>query len=396
MPGGSGLLDRMRERFGEIVEVAREVVGGCPGDCTSSCIDCLQTFRNSYYHGLLDRSEALEAMKEWGASLAFEHEIPPKQPASSPSGDAVPVNQAETKLRHLLLRAGFGEGVRGEQIRLGGSLGTTTPDVIYRDPDDDFSDGVCIYLDGMSGHLHGNPETAARDREIRAWLRGSNYEVIEIPANELDDRGAMTRHFRRLANYLGQSRRGRKLARDPSWFTAADSADGTEDGHQRPHLRLVTPTPESRYQTCVPLVPLKAAAGDFSDPHETLNESDREWVEPDTGRELREGMFVAQVVGRSMEPRIPDGAYCLFTSPVTSSRQGRTVLVRMRDEVDPETGERFTVKRYRSAKMEDAGGWRHVRVTLESVNSEFEPIVLTTDDEGAVGVVAEVVEVLGC
>lgn len=396
MPGGSGLLDRLRERFGEIVDVARDVVGGCPGDCTSSCIDCLQTFRNSYYHNLLDRSVALEAMKEWGASLAFEHEIPPKQPASSPSGGAVPVNQAETKLRHLLLRAGFGEGVWGEQIRLSGSLGTTTPDVIYRDPDDDFCEGVCIYLDGMSGHLHGNPETAARDREIRAWLRGSNYEVIEIPANELDDRGAMTRHFRRLANYLGQSGRGRKLANDQSWFAAADSAEGSEGGHGRAHLKLVTPTPESRYRTCVPLVPLKAAAGGFGDPHEMLNEWDREWVEPDTGRALREGMFVAQVVGRSMEPRIPDGAYCLFASPVTGSRQGRTVLVGMRDELDPETGERFTVKRYRSVKKEDERGWWHVEVTLEPLNAGFEPIVLTADDEGTMGVVAEVVEVLGC
>lgn len=142
-------------------------------------------------------------------------------------------------------------------------------------------------------------------------------------------------------------------------------------------------------------MPLEAAAGGFGDPHELLNEWDREWVEPDTGRELREGMFVAQVVGRSMEPRIPDGAYCLFASPVTGSRQGLTVLVGMRDEVDPETGERFTVKRYRSAKKKDERGWRHVEVTLEPLNSGFEPIVLASDDEGKVGVVAEVVEVLG-
>ena len=395
MPGGSGLLDRLRERFGEIVEVACEVAGGCPGDCTSSCIDCLQTFRNSYYHSLLDRSVALEAMREWGASLAFEHAIPPKQPASSPKGEAVPVNRAETRLRHLLLQAEFGEGVWGEQIRLGGSLGTTTPDVIYRDPDDDFLKGVCIYLDGMSGHLHGNPETAARDREIRAWLRGSDYEVIEIPANELDDGGAMTRHFRRLANYLGQSDRGKRLARDRSWFSSAEVVERTAAEEQRAQLRLVKPTPGSRYRTCVPLVPLRAAAGGFSEPHELLSDEDQKWVEPGTGRTLREGIFVAKVVGRSMEPRIPDGSYCLFASPVTGSRQGRIVLVRLRDEEDPETGERFTVKRYRSEKTQDENGWRHVAVALEPVNRDFEPIVVTTDDEGAIDVVAELVQVIG-
>ena len=395
MPGGSGLLERLRERFAEIVAVAREVVEGCEGACESSCIDCLQTFRNSYYHTRLDRTVALDALKEWGRRLTFQHDIPPKQPASSPSGDAVPVNLAETKLRHLLLQASFGEGVRGEQIRLGGGLGTTTPDVIYRDRDDDFCKGVCIYLDGMSKHIHGNPKTAKKDREIRTWLRGSDYEVIEIPANELDDEDAMARHFRRLANYLGQSSRGRELARDRSWFTSPGSSGESEGEPRPPTLKLVTPTPANRYRTCVPLFPLKAAAGDFGDPHESLSDADREWVELDTGRTLRDGMFVAQVVGKSMAPRIPDGSYCLFARSVTGSRQGRTVLVKLRDEIDPETGERFTIKRYRSRKTEDENGWRHAEITLEPINRDFEPIVIVADDEAEVEVMAELVAVVG-
>jgi hypothetical protein len=44
----------------------------------------------------------------------------------------------------------------------------------------DEDEGICIYLDGLSGHLHGNPETAERDREIRSWLRNNGYEVIEV------------------------------------------------------------------------------------------------------------------------------------------------------------------------------------------------------------------------
>ena len=100
-------------------------------------------------------------------------------------------------------------------------------------------------------------------------------------------------------------------------------------------------------------------------------------------------------VARAVEPRIPDGAYCLFASPVTGTRQGRTVLVRLRDAVDPDTGERFTVKRYRSEKTADEDGWRHVRIVLEPSNPEFPPIELNTDDEGSVAVVAELVEVIG-
>lgn len=299
----------------------------------------------------------------------------------------MPVNNAETKLRHLLLRAGFGEGIRNEQLRLDRALGTTTPDVIYRGEDHESDEGICIYLDGMSRHIHGNSATAERDRSIRDWLRNHGYEVIEIPANELDDVDAMVRHFRRLAGYLGMREVRNRLRDDRSWFDGAAEAS-------RPVLRLVKPTAETRYVNCVPLVPLSAAAGAFGDPQAVLDESEWEWLEVDTRRPLRSGMFVARVVGQSMEPMIPDGAYCLFTSPVTGTRQGRNVLVQLRDEIDPDTGLRFTVKRYRSEKTADGDGWRHVRIMLEPVNREYAPIELTTEDEEAVAVVAEFVEVV--
>ena len=401
MPGGSGLLDQLCERFAEIVPAALEVVENCPAVCGSSCIDCLQTFRNAYYHRFLERAVAKERIEEWGRSLSIDHDIPPLQPARSPSENAVPVNDAEVKLRHLLLAAGFGEGVRGEQIRLDRSLGTkrareasgtTTPDVIYRTEDHDSDEGVCIYLDGLSAHLHGNPDTAERDREIRTWLRNRGYEVIEIAVNELDDEEAMVRNFRRLASYLGMRDVRNRVRDERSWF---HERAGTSAQPVRRLLRLVTPPETGRYVNCVPLVPLQAAAGAFGDPHVIPDESDWGWVEFDTSRSLRPGMFVAQVVGKSMEPRIPDGAYCLFASPVTGTRQGRTVLVQLRDAVDPDTGERFTVKRYRSEKTADEGGWRHVRIVLEPNNPEFTLIELKTEDEGSVAVVAELVEVIG-
>ncbi len=218
MPGGSGLLERLCERFDEVVQVAREVVDDCPSVCETSCIDCLQTFRNAYYHRFLDRKRAQERLDEWGSLLSFDHDIPPLQPNEPLRENAMPVNDAETKLRHLLLAAGFGEGIRSEQIRLGRALGTTTPDVIYRSEDHDPDEGVCIYLDGLSKHLHGNPETADTDREIRTWLRNGSYDVIEIAANELDDEDAMVRHFRRLANYLGLRDVRIRVRADRSWF----------------------------------------------------------------------------------------------------------------------------------------------------------------------------------
>jgi len=157
--------------------------------------------------------------------------------------------------------------------------------------------------------------------------------------------------------------------------------------------RTVEPKPEERYATCVPLVPLKAAAGAFGDPQHVEDEG-FEWVAVESRHHLRPGMFVAQVVGKSMEPAIPDSAWCLFRASVEGTRQGKTVLVQLRNATDPETGQRYTVKRYESEKTTDRDSWRHARITLKPVNSDFDPIVLTGEDEGELQVVAELVEVL--
>jgi SOS-response transcriptional repressor LexA len=156
--------------------------------------------------------------------------------------------------------------------------------------------------------------------------------------------------------------------------------------------RLANPRPEERYVSCVPLVPLKAAAGGFGDAQH-FEEEEIEWIEINTRRQLRPGMFVAQVIGKSMEPDIPDGAHCLF-APITGSRQGKAVLVQLRDTVDPETGERYTVKTYHSGKRAAGDSWRHTGITLEPTNPEFEPITLSADDADYLTVIAEVVEVL--
>jgi hypothetical protein len=158
--------------------------------------------------------------------------------------------------------------------------------------------------------------------------------------------------------------------------------------------RIVQPGPKERYVTCVPLVPLKVAAGAFSDPQH-IDDDGFEWAAVETQRRLRPGMFVSQVIGKSMEPAIPDGAYCLFAAPVEGTRQGKTVLVQLRDAPDPESGERYTVKRYESEKAHTDDSWRHERITLKPVNPDFKPIVLTGADEGQLQVIAEFVEVLG-
>ena len=75
--------------------------------------------------------------------------------------------------------------------------------------------------------------------------------------------------------------------------------------------------------------------------------------------------------------------------------QGRTVLARMLNALDPDTGQRFTVKRYRSEKTTNEDGWRHLTIVLEPLNPDYEPIELTAEDESPVDVIAELIEVIG-
>ena len=53
------------------------------------------------------------------------------------------------------------------------------------------------------------------------------------------------------------------------------------------------------------------------------------------------------------------------------------------------------IVRARDDSCNNAGSWRHVKILLKPDNPAFGTIELTTDDEGTVEVVAEVVEVLG-
>jgi phage repressor protein C with HTH and peptisase S24 domain len=82
-------------------------------------------------------------------------------------------------------------------------------------------------------------------------------------------------------------------------------------------------------------------------------------------------LFVAHVVGRSMEPRIPDGSLNLFRFHPAGSRQGKILLIQRTGVLDDTA--RYTVKRYTSQKVHSGEDeWRHERIRLEPLNPEFE------------------------
>lgn len=178
---------------------------------------------------------------------------------------------------------------------------------------------------------------------------------------------------------LGEHLRSRLAT--PATDAAALRAVATAS--ERPPLRLVSQAERHAGLPAVPLVSLRFAAGGFGE-GQTLEDGAEAWVALPDWVAPSPGLFVAQVVGESMNRHIPNGSWNLFRAAPAGSREGKVVVVQHRDIADPDTGGRFTIKRYRSEKVADeAGGWRHTRIVLqpESRLPGYAPIVLELGPE---------------
>jgi DUF2075 family protein len=160
-------------------------------------------------------------------------------------------------------------------------------------------------------------------------------------------------------------------------------------------FRRLGPDEARPYENCVPLYDLKIAAGGFSDEQQI---EDCDWVELPEEFRPRKGLFVAQVMGESMNRRIPNGAWCLFREEKGGSRNGKVVLASHREIADTDTGGHYTVKTYESTKESLSNGtWQHTSIILRPDSSlpGFEPIVLSEEQSEDLRVVGELVAVLG-
>jgi SOS-response transcriptional repressor LexA len=142
------------------------------------------------------------------------------------------------------------------------------------------------------------------------------------------------------------------------------------------------------FVTHLPRYSLAVAAGKFLENAEVSGEG---WDETPPGFKLTRDMFTARIVGRSMEPVIPDASLCVFRAGVTGSRQGKLVLV---EALGRGSNDRYTVKRYHSEKTQTGAEWAHARIRLEPLNPEFEAWDLDPGEEGNLRIIAEFVRVL--
>jgi type I restriction enzyme R subunit len=149
-----------------------------------------------------------------------------------------------------------------------------------------------------------------------------------------------------------------------------------------------------KFVSYLPVYSLEAAASGFSGEEYVENLGWKKVGSGNFGR-LNRDMFIAKVVGKSMEPTIPDGSYSIFRLERGGSRNGKVVLVESRLVSDPETNQKFTVKRYKSEKEAiDGERWIHKKIILSPDNKDFNDIVLENVPENDFKVVAEFVTVI--
>jgi hypothetical protein len=164
-------------------------------------------------------------------------------------------------------------------------------------------------------------------------------------------------------------------------------------------FRRVTREERAAGVAAAPVIDLRFAAGAFTEGN-SLEDGAQDWAALPDWIRPQPGLFVAQVVGESMNRRIPNGSWCIFRANPTGTREGKVVVVQHRTITDPETGGRYTIKVYTSEKVSSAEGtWQHQRITLRPDSDQplFRPIVLHPEDSGEdepLRVIAEMLAVL--
>ena len=157
---------------------------------------------------------------------------------------------------------------------------------------------------------------------------------------------------------------------------------------------ILSPEEAAACPNAVPIFDIKIAAGDFSK---------EQWLQDCQYAELpdhfsaKPGFFLAQVIGESMNKRIPNGSWCLFREPSDGSRNGKVVIVQSRDLQDPDTGGQHTVKIYRSEKTQNDDSWSHRSIRLEpdSNDTAFQALLLDDDTSADLKVIGEFVAIAG-
>lgn len=194
MPGGSGLLQQLLEKWPEIVKAAQSLLQHCPGACPKSCYDCLRTYYNQYYHDELDRAIAIPLLDEMKTMSGEGTIIEPIDEIADQEETDVDTNRWEKELKRIVTEEwGFHQFRPQITVQLPSINTHTTPDLAHEKAH------IAIYLDGP---IHDTKEQTEKDRFLRASLKTEGWHVIEILIQDFQNSKMMEMHQRDISQCI--------------------------------------------------------------------------------------------------------------------------------------------------------------------------------------------------
>ncbi len=198
MPGGSGLLGQIIERWKEVCNAALSILN-CSNQCQLSCYVCMRTYRNIMNHDIFDRNLAIDLINNYSTSMIFRHDIPSRTDQQVQTGTST--NWTEQRFRNLFNEHGFPPFDAQKEIQLMGQIPSTTPDFYYEEQSTNKK--IAIYIDGLSRTIHGNIKRQEIDEFITQALENFyKMKVVRIPASAKNDPRLLDYYLREIANYL--------------------------------------------------------------------------------------------------------------------------------------------------------------------------------------------------
>lgn len=144
-------------------------------------------------------------------------------------------------------------------------------------------------------------------------------------------------------------------------------------------------SPRKKYAQLLPVFSVRAVCGYFEENVCIPEEMAEGWVDiSKAGVKANKNMFLVHAVGDSMKPKINNGDLCLFELYGTESggsREGEIVLTQLACK-DNDYDCSYTIKKYFSQKEIGEDNWQHTKVQLLPLNPEYNPIVLSPDEDG--------------
>jgi len=163
-----------------------------------------------------------------------------------------------------------------------------------------------------------------------------------------------------------------------------------QDTDDKPSIVIFKEIDEKhKWITYLPFFEMRAACGYFGDGESIMPTG---WIQVSGLGHLNRNMFIVRASGKSMEPQIHDGDYCVFRANPAGSRLNKIVLAQHRMVYDPDNGGAYSIKKYTSTKLfRQNGEWIHEKVVLQPLNHQFEPIEIKEEEADDFQIIGEYV-----